>query len=209
MLENDIYAAALIAIIAWILLIYIVVARPSRSVSASRRYRFYRAPFRFERGQARDPDFWAVAQQLDAVMAAPFAKKRLLGYSEYQVFRIIEHYILESCRGYRVFAQTSLGEVLQSPNENAFRSINSKRVDILIVDQGGWPVLAIEYQGNGHYKGTAAARDAIKREALRKAGVGYFEISPGDSAEQIRSHLREKIGGKTPMQITDETPGAD
>jgi hypothetical protein len=133
-------------------------------------------------------------------MAASFEKRRLLSASEYHAFKIIESDVAAARRGYRVFAQTSLGEVLATPrdengfrsvvNNNGFRSINSKRVDILIIDQGGWPVVAVEYQGEGHYQGTAAARDAVKKEALRKAGVRYVEVFPGDSAEQIRSRAR-------------------
>jgi Protein of unknown function (DUF2726) len=97
-------------------------------------------------------------------------------------------------RGYRIFAQTSLGEILRSPDEEAFRSINSKRVDILIVDPDSWPVLAVEYQGSGHYQGTAAARDAVKKEALRKAGVRYVEVSENDDPAQIRARVRHELG---------------
>ncbi len=97
-------------------------------------------------------------------------------------------------RGHRLFAQTCLGEVLASAHANAFRSINSKRVDMLIVDTGGFPVAAIEYQGAGHYQGNAAARDAVKKEALRKAGVHYMEVSEGDNRESIKSRLRHILG---------------
>jgi len=68
-------------------------------------------------------------------------------------------------------AQVSLGEVLSSPDARAYSAINSKRVDLLIVSRSGDPIAAIEYQGHGHYQGTAAARDAVKKEALRKAGA--------------------------------------
>jgi hypothetical protein len=150
---------------------------------------FNRTPFRYEKASPFDLE--DVGQQLHAVMAGSFERRRLLNRSEYQAFKIIEAYIAGARRGYRVFAQTSLGEVLTSPDENAFRSINSKRVDILIVDQDSWPVAAVEYQGDGHYQGTAAARDAVKKEALRKAGIRYVEITATDSSEQIRSRVRE------------------
>jgi hypothetical protein len=71
--------------------------------------------------------------------------------------------------------------------------VNSKRVDILVVDRGGWPVLTIEYQGDGHYRGTAAGRDAVKKEALRKAGVRYMECCAEDREDQIRQLLREHL----------------
>src|SRR6185437_10367112 len=103
-----------------------------------------------------------VGQQLNAVMIAPFEKRRVLSASEYRAFKVIEDEIATMRKGYRVFAQTSLGEVLTSTDSDAFHSINSKRVDILVVDCGGWPVVAVEYQGGRHYQGTAAARDAVK-----------------------------------------------
>ena len=86
---------------------------------------------------------------------------------------------------WRVMAQVSLGEVLSSPNARAYSAINSKRVDLLIVSRSGDPILAIEYQGHGHYQGTAAARDAVKKEALRKAGVQYIEVTPDSGTEEM------------------------
>ena len=104
-------------------------------------------------------------------------------------------------KGHRAFAETSLGEVLESPDNDAFHSINAKRVDILVVDKGGWPVFAVEYQGPGHYQGTAAARDAIKKEALRRAGVGYIEVTQDDSEDQVRLRIREQLGLSTAAPI--------
>jgi hypothetical protein len=74
----------------------------------------------------------------------------------------------------------------------AFRSINSKRVDILI-DQGGWPIIAVEFQGEAHYQGNAAIRDAVKKEALSKAGVAYVEVFPGDAPDEISLRLRKQL----------------
>jgi hypothetical protein len=133
-------------------------------------------------------------RQLQSVMMSSFEKRKIMNVSEYRLFRVIEEDIASFRKGYRVFAQTCLGEILQSKDEDAFYSINSKRVDILVVDQDGWPVVAVEYQGEGHYRGTAAARDAIKKEALRKAGVRYLEVVPGDSDEKIRRSVREYLG---------------
>jgi hypothetical protein len=189
---DAVYGFALIAIAAWIGLIYVVRFRPSGSVSRSRPRRYYGTPFRAEKDPA--PDLTDPGQQLHAVMAASFKRRQLFNRPEYRAFKIIEDDVAAARRGYRVFAQTSLGEVLASPSKDAFRSINSKRVDILIVDRGGWPAVAVEYQGSGHYQGTAAARDAIKKEALRKAGVRYVEVSESDSAAQIRSRVREQLG---------------
>jgi len=148
-------------------------------------------PIRFD--QRYLPDRTDIGKQLHAVMDNSFEKRRILSPSEYRVFAIVEREIASQRKGYRVFAQTSLGEILKSSNSNAFSSINNKRVDILVVGRGGWPFLAVEYQGNGHYQGTAAARDAIKKEALRKAGVGYLEFCATDTEDKIRSRLREHL----------------
>jgi hypothetical protein len=142
----------------------------------------------------RRRDLTDVGQQLHAVMAASFQRQRILSYEEYRAFHVIEKQVAEAYPGYRVFAQASLGEILHCSDPDAYRSINSKRVDILIIDRSGWPVLAAEYQGGGHYQGTAAGRDAVKKEALRKAGVRYVEIFATDSEEQIRYRVREQLG---------------
>jgi Protein of unknown function (DUF2726) len=140
------------------------------------------------------PDLTDVGRQLHFVMTSSFEKRRLLSAAEFRVFSVIEKEIGSERNGYRVFAQTCLGEILSSSNADAFGSVNSKRVDILVVDRGGWPAVAIEYQGSGHYQGTAAARDAVKREALRRAGVPLVEITEADTDNQIRYRVRENLG---------------
>jgi hypothetical protein len=97
--------------------------------------------------------------------------------------------------------------VLQSSSENAFRSINSKRVDALVVDRGGRPVLAVEYQGAGHYQGTAPARDAIKKEALRKAGVGYLEVHYTDDFSLVRLRIKELLAAASLMPQDESIRG--
>jgi Protein of unknown function (DUF2726) len=201
----NLYILEIVAIIAWFILLYFVVSGRGSSSTRARR-QFYRKPFDVKKASLPDVryspldvsnfpfDIKDVGQQMRAVMAASFQKRRLLNSGEYRAFKIIETDIAAARRGYRVFAQTSLGEVLTSPDESGFFSINSKRVDILIVDQGGWPVVAVEYQGEGHYQGTAAARDAVKKEALRKAGVRYVEVSASDTADQIRARVRDQLG---------------
>lgn len=139
------------------------------------------------------PEVRDAADQLRAVMGADFRKKRLMNSGEYRVFRIVEEQVLAHGRGYRAMAQTNLGEILDSNDRRAFASINSKRVDILIVGPSGLPIGAIEFQGAGHHQGDAAARDAVKREALRKAGVEYVEILSTHSEASIGQIVREML----------------
>ena len=125
------------------------------------------------------------AEQLRLVMGARFEKRRLLSRSEAHVLYAAERAINIVDLKWRVMAQVSLGEVLSSPDARAYSAINSKRVDLLIVSRSGDPIAAIEYQGHGHYQGTAAARDAVKKEALRKAGVRYIEVTPESGTEEM------------------------
>lgn len=93
-------------------------------------------------------------------------------------------------------AQVSLGEIVASEDAVAYRAINSKRVDLLLVDGEGHARHAIELQGSGHHLGPAATRDAIKKEALRRAGIGYAEVLPGDTPTEVRS-LIAKLAGRS------------
>ncbi|MBP2311240.1 DUF2726 domain-containing protein [Azospirillum soli] len=131
--------------------------------------------------------------QIRFVTQADFRKKNLMNKAEYRVFRVIEDLIKTSNRGVRLFAQTSLGEVIGSDDQKAFECVNSKRVDFLIIDPYGQPLVAIEYQGSGHYRGNAVTRDAVKKEALRRASVAYLEIPDGDDDESIRRKVRDAL----------------
>ena len=148
--------------------------------------------------------------QLKTVRRASFQRRRLLNRSEFPRFKIIEEEVAAARRGHRIFAQVNLGEILGSKSERAFRSINSKRVDMLIVDRDGWPVLAIEYQGEGHFQGDAAIRDAVKQEALRKARIGYLEVFPDDETMEIRTAVRRHLGWSAdPMPAQTNAHDAD
>ncbi len=132
--------------------------------------------------------------QLRFVMEASFYKKKLMNPGEFNVFRVIENQLKRNHKGYRVLAQVSLGEILGSSCNRAFSSINSKRADAMILGPYGDPVAVVEYQGSGHNQGNAAARDAVKREALRKAGVGFIEVYPRQSKEALERAVTEVIG---------------
>ena len=154
----------------------------------------FAAPRRFyRRGGFNQSSSTDSAEQLSWVMAADFSTKRVMNLSEYKVFKEVEAAVQAMGGRYRVFSQTSLGEVLHSHDKRAHSAINAKRVDVLVVAGNGLPVLAVEYQGAGHYQGDAAARDAVKREALRRAGVAYVEAFETDGPEDIRRKVRDVL----------------
>jgi hypothetical protein len=133
------------------------------------------------------------ADQLRIVMKADFEAQRLLNKSEMRVFRELDRLVIERNPTWHVMAQVSLGEVLSSREEVAYGCINSKRVDLLLVDGDCQPRHAIEYQGGGHHQGHAAARDAVKKESLRRAGIGYHEVVAGHTTPVDLRRLVEKL----------------
>jgi hypothetical protein len=135
-------------------------------------------------------------------MSADFQRRRLMSPNEARVFKAAEQVVKHLGLKWRVMAQVSLGEVLASPDPRAYAAVNSKRVDILLIASTGEPVVAIEYQGSGHYLGTAAARDAVKKEALRRAGVAYVEVTPDhDVADHLTRELSRIAGARRPSLV--------
>jgi hypothetical protein len=142
---------------------------------------------------AKVPD---AADQLRTVMRAEFKPQRLLNKSEARLFRAMDKMVIELAPpGWQVMAQVSLGEILRCEDKAAYGCINSKRVDLLIVDAECRPLHAIEYQGGAHFKGAhaTAARDGVKKEALRRAGIGYVEVVGGEMSPAELRQVIEKL----------------
>jgi hypothetical protein len=156
--------------------------RGSRPKSQDRRGKV--APFK-QPTLPRAPD---AADQLRTVMKADFKAQPLLNKSEARLFKAMDKMVLEMRPDWQVMAQVSLGEILRCEDKAAYGCINAKRVDLLIVDADCKPIHAIEYQGRAHFKGAhaTAARDAVKKEALRRAGIGYVEVVAGDTPAELR-----------------------
>jgi uncharacterized protein DUF2726 len=133
------------------------------------------------------------ADQLRTIMRAEFKPQRLLNKSETRLFKAIDKWVIELRPGWQVMAQVSLGEILKCEDKTAYACINSKRVDLLIVDDECRPLHAIEYQGSGHHQHDAVARDAVKKEALRRAGIGYVEVIPGDTPAELRRFIEKVV----------------
>ncbi|OBQ97491.1 DUF2726 domain-containing protein [Mesorhizobium sp. AA23] len=133
------------------------------------------------------------ADQLRIVMGAQFSIQPLLNRSEVRVFKELDRMVIDCNPAWQVMAQVSLGEILRSTDASAYSCINSKRVDLLLVDEACRPRHALEYQGRAHHQGTAAARDAVKKEALRRAGISYHEIVGGHTTPSELRQLVEKL----------------
>jgi Protein of unknown function (DUF2726) len=133
------------------------------------------------------------AEQLRVVMEADFTERPLLNKGEARVFAELDKLVIARNPGWQVMAQVAVGEFVASPDPEAYGCINSKRVDLLLVDDYCRARHALEYQGTGHHQGSAAARDAVKKEALRKAGIGYHEVVAGHTTPSELRRLVEKL----------------
>lgn len=142
---------------------------------------------------ANPPD---AADQLRIVMGADFAIQSLLNKSEARLFGELDRAVSACNPTWRVMAQVSLGEILLCKDVEAYKCINAKRVDLLLMDGDCRPRHAVEYQGGAHHQGTAAARDAVKKEALRRAGIGYHEVVAGFTTPTELRRLVEKLVDK-------------
>lgn len=153
-------------------------------------------PVRQDRGARRDP-----AQQMHAIAGVGFATVPLLNRSEARLLPALERAVRDCDQGYRLMAQTSLGEIIRPVGEGispealdaARFSVNAKRLDFAVFNRWGHLVASIEYQGHGHYRAESFMRDAVKREALLKAGVPFLElpadITPAEAATRLSDVL--------------------
>ena len=126
------------------------------------------------------------AEQLRLVSEAEFAARPLLNRGETRVFEAAEQAIREQRLAWRVMAQVSLGEILTSSDEAAFRAIHSKRVEVLVVGADGAPLAALERLG--------PERDEAKVEALRKAGVRHVELARGAQPQDMGREIARLAG---------------
>ena len=143
--------------------------------------------------EPKQPD---AADQLRIVMGASFTIQPLLNKYEARVFKELDRIVIGCNPDWQVMAQVLVGEILRCKDADAYRCINSKRIDLLLVDGDCQPRHAVEYQGSGHHQGTAAARDAVKKEALRRAGIGYHEVVAGHTTPSDLKRLVEKLVDK-------------
>lgn len=126
-------------------------------------------------------------------MHAAFTQRPLPGKPKARLFRELDRTVIARNPAWQVMAQVSVGESVASDDADACGCINSKRVDLLLVDGDCRARHATAYQGTGHHQGTAAARDAVKKEALRQAGIGYDEVVAGKTTPSDLQRLVEKV----------------
>lgn len=149
------------------------------------------------------PDMKHPSSQLDVVARVAFETVPLLNGEEARLLPVLEQAVRDFGQGHRLMAQTSLGEILRpldgsaTPDlcRDALAAINSKRLDFAIFNRFGilCPAIlcaAIEYQGSGHFTAPHTfLRNAVKREAPRKAGVPYIEVDRHFDPAALRTRI--------------------
>jgi len=151
------------------------------------------------RGRRKDWRAVRAAEQMRAVERSRFERRPLLNREEARVLPVLERAARGAGTGLRVMAQTSLGEVIRPVGHDgseAFAAINAKRLDFAVFDRQGLIVCAVEYHGTGHFQGAAEARDRVKREALRRAGVPLVEVYPDFEPSGLVREVREVLAGR-------------
>jgi hypothetical protein len=146
-----------------------------------------------ERAEHLDHQFEAVSGQ-----GVTFYRRKVMNRGEYELFRAALSVTGQpqptGSFPFYVFPQVSLGQIIGTETQQAYRAINSKRCDLLVADRQGNPVAVLEYQGSGHnIGGTAQRRDEIKRMALEQAGVRFVEIRNGATQAEIQKILRDLL----------------
>jgi Protein of unknown function (DUF2726) len=119
-----------------------------------------------------------------------FRWKRMFNREEAQIFYVVKDILRDSTfTGWHVHGQVSLGEIIKTDildagsdkAHRAYRSINSKRVDMVVTDNCGIPAAIIEYYGGGHHGDDperARKRDRVKVIAAEKADIELVELLP-------------------------------
>ena len=71
------------------------------------------------------------------VQESQYSVRPLMNKAAYLVFQITEQFFKKLSQGHRVIPEICMGAVLQCPSNEGFSSINSKRIDIGVIDWTG------------------------------------------------------------------------
>jgi hypothetical protein len=134
-----------------------------------------------------------------------YTTKKIMNKPEGVMYQTALRAIRDAGVDYYAFPEVALGAALNpktifgtqgEETSDAYRAISGKRCDLIIADSRYIPIIALEWQGSGHYMGQrfdTTQRDAIKRTALRKAGVQVLEFADGTQPDEIERRIRDAL----------------
>ncbi|WP_273793934.1 DUF2726 domain-containing protein [Brucella anthropi] len=122
--------------------------------------------------------------QIKFISQAELRAVRPVNKEAVRVLYALEAWMVAHRPDWRVAFEVSMGAFIQTPydpddqiKKAAFSSYNSKRVDFLLIDGFGKPMLAVEYHGTGHaLSKDASDRMKVKRLALARAQIPLVEL---------------------------------
>lgn len=132
--------------------------------------------------------------QLEIVNQSNYRAISLLNNEERSCFYIIND-ILDHSKHF-LFTQVSMGEAIKPYHRFGGYVTNNKRFDFLITDKSFNPVLAVEYNGTGHFQKNWEERDKVKEIACKKAGILFFVITYDDDREKAGEEIKFLLYGE-------------
>lgn len=128
-----------------------------------------------------------------------FAAKPIFNRSEKRLFHFLAEEVKAYSRPLFVMGQTPLREMVRTDDQfvrgGGHYALGDRRVDFTITDEQGSVLVAVEYNGGGHYQNNALERDAIKRVVLEQAGIPLLVVKQGENPAEVRKRLAEILAG--------------
>lgn len=129
-------------------------------------------------------DISDVENQIRFISQTELRAVRPVNKEAVRVLYALDEWIATHRPDWRMAFEVSMGAFIKTsydPEDRmqkaAFSSYNSKRVDFLLIDRFGQPMLVVEYHGTGHdLSDDAPDRMEVKRLALARAGIPLVEI---------------------------------
>lgn len=118
----------------------------------------------------------ASSEKISEILKTEYTIKPIMYKGEFRVYSELQELLLKNFQNkytFRIFPQIALGCFI----ENADNNIKYLRADFVIVSPRGYPIIVIEYQGDGHYSNNFLERDRRKRIACENAGIRLIEVS--------------------------------
>jgi len=138
-------------------------------------------------------------RELRLVNDARFVQRRLLSDNLEQVIIALDRMIGELDLDWRVLARVELTEIIDVSDTETRAAIGGQCVDLLIISGTLMPLAAVEYQALGQIREDNVVRAAIKREALRRADIGYIEVRADTSPEDLFRMVQRLAAGISPV----------
>lgn len=146
-------------------------------------------------------DISDVENQIRFISQTELRAVRPVNKEAVRVLYALDEWIVAHRPDWRMAFEVSMGAFIKTsydPEDRmqkaAFSSYNSKRVDFLLIDRFGQPMLVVEYHGTGHdLSDDAPDRMEVKRLALARAGIPLVEIPAKASKSDIVRMVAETV----------------